>query len=561
MPQANRCVPQRPWKRIGRALLHGRDAGAAHNAAPGGRSEFRLQRYFALAGLAAFLIVAILLYVLEQRENEYFRSVQLSHRAFVSQIQDAFARQQDEAARRDLLSVHETGHANLARLLANALWSTHVEPLAAKAGRIPIERCHALGAAGAPAMADCFAAIGKTIAALPEFGALDARVAATIKSTSVFKIKVFDLRGITIYSSEHAQVGEDKYNNQGWRMAAGGHAASELTHRDRFSAFEGVVENRDLISSYVPVTGGDNGKVAGVFEIYSDVTPLLAQIKAAFEQSGQRAAANQARLGALAAENQTAVEAASRLLIAAVAVLLAVLYGALLLIVRHGQRILDAQAQAQAQYLQREDRWHHEKMSALAAMAATVAHEIGNPLAVISALADAPQDAAAGDMPAQIREQVGRIAAKTRQITDFAAARSETREPVDVNPMVRAVCDFLAYERSFRSTRIEFKAAAQLPLIVIIPDHLTEVLMNLLQACVDHGEPARPAPRLIRVESLPRENGVALRVTCDTLPVTQWVAGPFHDPRMAATRRRIAGLAGTLAAAGDALELVLPAQP
>lgn len=535
------------------------------------RSDFRLVRYFSIAGFVAFLTVATVLYVLERRENEYFREVQQSQRNFVAQVQESFAREQELEARRDLLLVHEAGHVNMTKLLANAVWATHVAPFVAKAEKISTETCYTakenIGSADTTknlnTNGDCFASVGKKIIALPEFAALDAKVATTIRASTVFKVKVFDMRGITVYSSEHAQIGEDKYNNQGWRMAAGGHPVSEITHRDKFSAFEGVVENRDLISSYVPVRGADGAKVIGVFEIYSDVTPFLAQIKVAFAQMAERAAANQAKLEQVAAENQQKVESTSRQLLATIAILLLILYIVLLLIVRHAQRILDAQAQAQARFIQREERWHHEKMSALSAMAANVAHEIGNPLATITALAESLEvnEKAGKDgdsAPRMILEQTQRIAAKTRQITDFAATRSESREPVDVNQMVKAVCDFLAFERSFRATTIRFQAGSDLPARTIVPDHLTESLMNLLQTYMEHPAASEPVPANIAVDTLLRGDNVVIRLSCETAPAQVFVMRTTSQPRMAATRRRVAAMGGYLQITEKAIEISLP---
>lgn len=554
-----------------RATAQSSPAGNPLIADAATRSEFRLMRYFSLASLAAFLVVAAVLYVLERRENEYFRRVQQAQTSFVVQLQESFARQQEAAARRDLLLVHEAGHVNLARLLANAIWDSHIAPFAAKATRIFNGHCRALAdgaiaadtASSANGLPPCIADAGSKIIALPEFAALDAKVATAIRASTVFKVKVFDLRGNTVYSSERAQIGEDKQVNQGWRLAAAGQPASELTHRDRFSAFEGVVENRDLISSYVPVFDGNGSKVVGVFEIYSDVTPFLAQIKSAAMQQAQRSAANQASLERVAAEHQQTVEAASHLLLAVVGVLLLLLYLVLLLIVRHGQRILDTQARAQEQFLRREQQWHREKMSALSTMAATIAHEIGNPLATIAALTEniAGTDPAGdthGGTPQMILEQTRRIATKTRQMADFAAARREAMEPVDVNQMVKAVCDFLAFDRGFRATAIQFEAGAGLPACLIVPDHLTEALMNLLHAYIDNHDDNRPAPKCILVATRLQGSNVVICITCDAIPAQQLLAGADTDPRMVSTRRRIINMGGQLRTHGPSLEITLP---
>jgi PAS domain S-box-containing protein len=314
--------------------------------------RFHLVRYFALTGLAAFLIVAAALSYFERQEGKFFARVQQDQLQFFRQVQENFARQQDEAAGGALLRMREADSVNLTRLFANTLWRKDFAPFVAKAQRIAIDHCRAIpdvkDAGGKPVQPDekkaCFAGIGKQIMAFPEFLALNTKVFDTMKRSTVFKIKVFDPRGITVYSSEHAQIGEDKSTNAGWQSAMGGKPASELSHRDQFSAFEQVVENRDLISSYLPVFGPQSEAIVGVFEIYSDVTPLLDQIKSASHQIRKLGAEHQESAERAAATNQSKVDKNSNLLLAIVIGLLALLYCSLFLIVRNGQRIIDKHA-------------------------------------------------------------------------------------------------------------------------------------------------------------------------------------------------------------------------
>ena len=111
-----------------------------------------------------------------------------------------------------------------------------------------------------------------------EAGLHDA-VLRVMKGTKVVKVKIYSRTGMTVFSTDPKQIGEDKSDNAGFRTAIDGRAVSDLTFRDRFDAFEGAIAHRDLLYSYIPLwADGDRRVAAGVFEVYSDVTDLKAQI-------------------------------------------------------------------------------------------------------------------------------------------------------------------------------------------------------------------------------------------------------------------------------------------
>lgn len=111
-----------------------------------------------------------------------------------------------------------------------------------------------------------------------ELPSLRQHAVSLMSDTDVAKIKIYNLEGITIFSTDTKQIGELKLNNRGFAIAASGKVISELVHRDTFDAFEQVIEDRDLTSSYLPIRD-DKGNVLAVFELYSDVTPFVAQLQ------------------------------------------------------------------------------------------------------------------------------------------------------------------------------------------------------------------------------------------------------------------------------------------
>lgn len=326
------------------------------------------------------MLVGLIVIFMEHEQATFFQSVQQSKSESFRQIQGDFTQRAESVATRDLLRIHESGHENLAKVMANVLWERDLGPYLSKVGAVSVSGCRQ--GQKAELQKACFADLGQSLMRLPGFATLDRRVFGVMKNSTVFKVKMYDLRGITVYSSEHAQMGEDKSGNAGWKRAAEeGKTVSELTHRDKFSAFEGVVADRDLISSYLPMLEPGSGRKVGVFEIYSDVTPFLKQIKATSVEFRQVALSNSEQLDAKDVVDVRKVSQSGWLQVALVAGMMILLYVILLRVVVHAQKIMDQQDRHAEQHLRQQAR--ADKASSMSQLVEGLVNQLKSPMSAV----------------------------------------------------------------------------------------------------------------------------------------------------------------------------------
>ena len=118
----------------------------------------------------------------------------------------------------------------------------------------------------------------RSLRAAPAMAEIDKIVVDLFRDTDIIKAKLYNLDGITVYSSQHSQIGTDKSDNDGFISASNSSVRSNLTWRNEFHAFEKIIMERDVVSSYLPLYDTRTREVIAVVELYSDVTDLMARI-------------------------------------------------------------------------------------------------------------------------------------------------------------------------------------------------------------------------------------------------------------------------------------------
>ena len=145
----------------------------------------------------------------------------------------------------------------------------------------------------------------------------------------------------------------------------------------------------------------------------------------------------------------------------------------------------------------------------------------------------------------------------TRRINDFASAGRDTPELLDINQLVQSVCEFLAFDRRFHGTPVDLRLAAGLPACQGIPDHLTEVLMGLLQAFEQTCEGCGVKGGQLAVETSQAGDRVTVRITGDCPADAKTCIFPVGDPRLESARQRMEAMGGWVDAKGPAVEIQL----
>jgi len=141
-----------------------------------------------------------------------------------------------------------------------------------------------------------------------------------------------------------------------------------------------------------------------------------------------------------------------------------------------------------------------EKLASLGRVAAGIAHEINNPLAVMAEQAglledllrlrqEAPGRPEYLRLVAGILEQVRRCRSITHRLLGYARRADLAAEEVDLNALARDVREYVGLASGDRGARVDLELAPGLPPVVTDRVQLEEVLVNLLRNAVQAVSP------------------------------------------------------------------------
>jgi two-component system NtrC family sensor kinase len=179
------------------------------------------------------------------------------------------------------------------------------------------------------------------------------------------------------------------------------------------------------------------------------------------------------------------------------------------------------------------------KMAALGKMAAGIAHEINNPLAVIGEKAGWIKDLlgmeASSENLQEMSEAVNKIESHvvraktiTHRLLGFARRMEPLAEKVNINEILEETLEFLQNEARYRSIGLLANYAPDLPLTTTDPTQLQQVFLNIINNAID--AIGKDGEIIINTRTIAKNNELAVEISDNGPGISKEVLQKIFDP-------------------------------
>jgi diguanylate cyclase (GGDEF)-like protein len=190
--------------------------------------DVRRLRWFALAGIVAIMLVTALV-----------------------------ARIGRQTALDEFVALSESKNVALVQVFSNTVWP-QVAPFVAAVSGLS----------------------GNAVRLHPEAARLHQAILEYLNGLSILRVRIYTPNGVIVFSTDAAQIGAERGADAGFLAARAGSVSSELVGRGEIYPVEEAIDDRTVLTSYVPIRrGGAVTPVEGVVQLYYDVAPALRTIE------------------------------------------------------------------------------------------------------------------------------------------------------------------------------------------------------------------------------------------------------------------------------------------
>lgn len=132
---------------------------------------------------------------------------------------------------------------------------------------------------------------------------------------------------------------------------------------------------------------------------------------------------------------------------------------------------------------------HTQKMESIGTLAAGIAHEVGNPLASISALVQVSQRFTSDELVKEklelVKNQVNRISKIIRDLVDFSRPSNFEFQMTDINKNLSEAVEITKVGVKAKDVIFECHLKKNIPLLPLVADQIQQVFVNILLNAAD----------------------------------------------------------------------------
>jgi signal transduction histidine kinase len=303
-----------------------------------------------------------------------------------------------------------------------------------------------------------------------QFERMDNVVRSTLHSFKVEDLNIYSMGNTISYSFDEARIGVKAFGGTALEQAKSGRSSSKLVQRGSFLEILLGFPKEVRLITFAPLRweeplGRITDPVLGVVEVVQD----------------------------LSTDYQT-IFRIQILVVITCTVLMGALFVVLVFVVKRGESIIEKRAEERMRLKEQLNRV--ERLSAMGEMAASISHEIRNPLGIIRSSAELLKKKLSkidpgNALPDIIVEEASRLNNIVTDFINFARPRSPKRSPCRVEEVIERTLAFLAAQIEERGYAIEKTYQHPLPEIMgdvpMLHQSFLNLFINAMQAMPDGG--------------------------------------------------------------------------